>query len=270
MSPKSRGSASGQARAYRQQGHDDALGFAVSLGLSADYRNDRQAKKDVIDPSGDAHSVKSGKKKWQIFLYRRSRFETDDGFQALDGIGELLIHCIDVFPATYDAYRKTEADSKERLRTPMRELKDRFQRKALLRAFLMKAIFNGGEVNYLTIKHEGKFHVYANQDVIQAMGRAFTVENSAAKKSGDFPEQKVLFKCDGKNVGELEMRNDSKSHYREVRFNMHKDGVIGLLREYGGFESKEYSRDVLVYGSAIKKFGNWDHQPKRRPSWRRA
>ena len=45
-----------------------------------DYQNDKKAKKDVIDPSGDAYSVKSGSKKWQIFLYGRNRFINDDGF----------------------------------------------------------------------------------------------------------------------------------------------------------------------------------------------
>ncbi len=128
----SRASSSEQAREYRQKGHDDALIFAILLGLNEDYQNDKSAKKDVIDPSGDAHSIKSGKKKWQIFLYRRSRFETDDGFQALNGIGSLLIHCIDTFPPNYDDYVKDKNPSKERLRTPMRELKDRLQRKALL------------------------------------------------------------------------------------------------------------------------------------------
>lgn len=136
-----RASSPQQARTYRQQGHKDALRFALLLGLDHDYRNDRRAKKDVIDPSGDAHSVKSGQKKWQVFLYRRSRFETDDGFQALNGIGSLLIHCIDTFPPRYEDYENSKETSKELLRTPMRELKDRFQRKALLRAFLMKAFF---------------------------------------------------------------------------------------------------------------------------------
>ena len=259
MSPARRGGTSDQARSYRQQGHDDALQFAQCLGLDEDYRNDKQAKKDVIDPSGDAHSVKSGQKKWQIFLYRRSRFENDDGFQALNGVGSLLIHCIDAFPPRYQDYRGNERAAKERLRTPMRELKDRFQRRALLRAFLMKSIFNGGEVNYLTIKHEDRFHIYHNQDVVQMMGEAFVVENSVARKDGDLPEQKVLFKCDGNNVGELEMRNDSPSHYGEVRFNMIKDRCVNLLRNYAPdpFQTTCYSKDVVVYGKAVRTFGNW-------------
>lgn len=74
---KSRASSSDEARRYRQQGHDDALLFALAIGLDRDYKNDLKAKKDVIDPSGDSHSVKSGEKKWQIFLYGLNRFETD-------------------------------------------------------------------------------------------------------------------------------------------------------------------------------------------------
>lgn len=181
------------ARAYRAHGHQVALDFALAIGLDSDYQNDRRAKKDVIDPSGDAHSVKSGKKKWQIFLYSRSRFETDDGFQALNGIGSLLIHCIDAFPPRYEDYRGNERAAKERLRTPMRELRDRFQRKALLRAFLMKAMFNGGEVDYLTAFYQERYHVFLGTEVAATLGNAFEVTNSKAAR-GNVPEQKVLFR----------------------------------------------------------------------------
>ena len=105
MQRRSRASSSGRARAYRQAGHDNALLFALELGLGEDYKNDHQAKKDVIDPSGDAHSVKSGGINWQLFLYRRNRFLTDDGFLALNGIGLLLVHCIDAFPPSFEEYR---------------------------------------------------------------------------------------------------------------------------------------------------------------------
>ena len=60
---KKRGLSSENARWVRQSGHNDALEFAITIGLPRDYRNDPKAKKDVIDPSGDAHSVKSGQKK---------------------------------------------------------------------------------------------------------------------------------------------------------------------------------------------------------------
>ena len=94
MQRRRRASTSAQARAYRQRGHDNSLRFALAIGLEEDYKNDRQAKKDVIDKSGDAHSVKSGTAKWQLFLYGRNRFLTDDGFLALNGIGGLLGACL--------------------------------------------------------------------------------------------------------------------------------------------------------------------------------
>ena len=249
--------------------------------MREDYKNDRKAKKDVIDPAGDAHSVKAGEKKWQAFLYSRRRFEEDDGFQALNGVGSLLIHCIDAFPPSYADYRRNPRAAKERLRTPMRELKDRFQRKALLRAFLRKAIFNGGEVDYLTFKHDEKFHVCRvdyltfkhdekfhvcrNDDVIRVMGECVIVKNSQA--SGDNPDcQKVLFcgRPDGKNevnIGELEMRNDSETHYQEVRFNINKQPCVTLLLS-NLLDPEHYSKEILVYGVAKKTFGNW-HKPEK-------
>ncbi len=92
-----RASSSDQARAYRQTGHDNALRFAMALGLGRDYRNDLQAKKDVIDPSGDAHSVKSGEKKWQILLYGLGRFWDDATCGAMNGIGDALTACQELF-----------------------------------------------------------------------------------------------------------------------------------------------------------------------------
>ena len=258
MQRRRRASTSDQARAYRKAGHDNALRFALELGLGEDYKNDLQAKKDVIDPSGDAHSVKSGYKNWQLFLYGRNRFLTDDGFLALNGIGELLVHCIDAFPPSFEEYKKNPSAAKERLKTPMRELKDRFQRKALLRGFLMKSIFNGGEVNYLTILYENIFHVFLNTEVVQLMGECFEVVNSKAKKSGDFDDQKVLFRYEGQNVGELEMRNDSPVHYQEVRFNMRIQPAIKLLFDNVPFMKMLDDSDIVaIYGRAARRFGRW-------------
>ena len=101
-----RGLSSEDARKVRQKGHDDAYEFAMLIGLENDYQNDIVAKKDVIDLSGDAHSVKSGNKKWQLFLYGINRFRNDDFFQTMNGIGQLLIKCIEAFPEKFDDYTK--------------------------------------------------------------------------------------------------------------------------------------------------------------------
>ena len=110
---KSRASTSEAARKYRQQGHDDALEFAIAIGMNEDYQNDSKAKKDVIDPSFDSHSVKGGLKKWQIFLYHLSRFEND--FRAMNGMGELLMACINAFPTSFSEYQINKTDSKCKL-----------------------------------------------------------------------------------------------------------------------------------------------------------
>jgi len=256
---KKRALSSERARWVRQSGHNDALEFAIAIGLPRDYKNDPQAKKDVIDPSGDAHSVKSGEKKWQVFLYRLTRFQSDDAFRAMNGIGELLIKCINSFPAAFSDYQTDKGASKERLREHMRALLEKLSDKVRLRAFMNKSLFNGGEVNYLTAKESGVFHVFLNKDVIDVLSENLEVANSRAISAGNVAEQKVIFKYKGVNLAELEMRNDSKIHYREVRFNMVKPRVMGLLLEKIPITS-HYNEKVIVHGTALKKFGNWKHK----------
>jgi hypothetical protein len=250
---KSRASSSDQARKYRQQGHDDALLFALSIGLDKDYRNDAKAKKDVIDPSGDAHSVKSGVKKWQIFLYRLSRFED---FRAMNGLGELLINCINSFPLTFEEYQENKTKAKEKLRPHMVELANKLQDKYRLKAFINKSMFNGGEVNYLTVLDKEKFRVFWSKEVVEVLTDSLAVVNSQARQPGQFPEQKVVFKHNGITLGEVEMRNDSPIHYREIRFNVMKPKIMNLL--YSKIPNKQnFNSDVIVYGEAIKHFGRW-------------
>lgn len=259
---KSRASSSDEARRYRQQGHDDALLFALSIGLDEDYKNDQQAKKDVIDPSGDAHSVKSGKKKWQIFLYGLNRFETDAFFRVMNGIGQHLIDCINSFPTTFEEYQTNKAVAKERLKPHMVALAEKLRDKHRLKAFLSKSIFNGGEVNYLTVYEDDKFHVFWGKEVLQMMANNLEVANSKARQAGQFSDQKVVLKYQGVNLGEVEMRNDSLTHYREIRFNMLKPKAMKLLFENITIK-KEYNDSVIVYGGAIKRFGRWTHKEKK-------
>ncbi|MDR3092598.1 MAG: hypothetical protein LBU33_01630 [Endomicrobium sp.] len=253
---KKRGLDSERARAVRKQGHDDALGFALAIGLNSDYRNDLKAKKDVIDKSGDSHSVKSGNKKWQIFLYGLTRFENDESFAVMNGMGALLVDCINAFPNSFEDYEKDKTKYKEKLRIPMRALADKMQVPIRLKAFLNKSIFNGGEVNYLTIKHNGVFHIFASSDVLEVMSKFFKVVNSRIIAKKQFPEQKVLLRYNGLNVGEIEMRNDSPVHYREIRFNMLKPRAMKLLFEKIP-QTKKFNDKVFVYGVADKRFGRW-------------
>ncbi len=87
------------------KGHEDALAFAKAIEISNDYRNNPKAKKDVIDKNGYRHSVKSEMKRWQLLLYRKQRVETDDAFLSMNGIGQLLIACLNLYPAAFQAYQ---------------------------------------------------------------------------------------------------------------------------------------------------------------------
>ncbi|OGI57330.1 hypothetical protein A3B85_00400 [Candidatus Nomurabacteria bacterium RIFCSPHIGHO2_02_FULL_37_13] len=246
-----------KARFVRAEGHKDALEFALSIGLKSDYKNDSQAKKDVIDLSGDAYSVKSGNKRWQIFLYHKSRFETDDAFQSMNGIGQILIKCIELYPENFEDYQKNKKFYKEKLRFLMKELLKKFQEKRRVKTFLGKSIFNGGEVNYWAVKHNNIFHVFSYKDVIDTFADNLMVANSKARSKKETSEQKVLFKYKGNNLGELEMRNSGPNHYKEVLFVMNKLKVLDLLFDKIPMK-KKLNNKVLLYGESKKKIGRWD------------
>lgn len=259
---RSRASTSDNARKYRQQGYDDAMEFALLIGLTTDYKNDPQAKKDVIDPSGDAHSVKGGIKKWQVFLYGKGRFQRDLAFLVMNGVGQLLLDCIEAFPPIFQEYQRDKISAKTRLQIPMRKLAEKLQDNSRLRAFMYQSLFRGGEVNYLTVKNNNEFHVFSNEDVVRVLGENLTVGNSRQRQEGQMDAQKVVFKYKGKTLGELEMRNDSLIHYREIRFNMIIPKVVGLL-----FEKippvKKYNDKVIIYGRAVRKFARWSVEERK-------
>jgi len=250
------GMSSNKARSVRQKGHDDALEFALLIGLKHDYKNIPTAKKDVVDPAGDTHSIKSGKKKWQLFLYGISRFKNDDVFKTMNGIGQLLVKCIEAFPEKFEDYIKDKNTAKEKCRIPMRALSELLQEKDRISAFINKAMFNSGEVNYLTIKHEKEFHIFWNEDVIKVFAESVEVKNSQARSKNQVSEQKVIFKYDGKNLAELEMRNDTPKHYRQICFNMIKPRMMSLLFSKI-LTKKKYKDNIYVYGKAKNKFGKW-------------
>jgi hypothetical protein len=242
-----------QARMVRKSGYDDAREFAKLIGLSTDYLNDPQAKKDVIDLSGDAHSVKSGMKKWQIFLYSTRRFERDTIFKRLNGLGKLLLNCLNVFPDSFEEYQKNKFYYKNLLKVPMQKLKQRLENKDTLKAFFEKSFFNAGEVTYLTIKDNNIFNVFHSDDVVEVLTNNINVENSKARRAGQFDNQKVIFKYEGTTIGEIEMRNDSQIHFKEIKFWMRKDKTIELLQTYITNVKKVKPR-LFVYGKTLRTF----------------
>ena len=155
--------------------------------------------------------------------------------------------------------------SKEQLALTTQAVSDKLCNPSFLRCFLGEAIFNNDEVMYLavedsTFKKDKLFKVFRRDDVLDILARKLY---PSVSKAGLTPSdynvggQKTLLRyADGrkkdKNIVEIEIRNDSEHHYREVRFNMYsKDTLYLLLAELGGLLSRRLCEGVILYGKAV-------------------
>lgn len=215
-------------------------------------------KKDVIDQQGNIHSVKSGDKKSQVFLYSRQRFSKSIGF-----LGALhFINCIDVFPALREEYEKDKEKYKNALKAPMENLKNFLASNTAevfihsnKQIFFLEALFHSSEVDYLTIKDMGAFHIFDATETINVLDENTILDNSRATRKGEYDFQKVLFKDAESNttLGEIEMRNEGAKHYKQIKFWVDKKKITNLLiRKIS--PCKQVSGKIVVYGKAIGKF----------------
>lgn len=161
---RKRAMTSEKASYVKIKGHKDAREFAECLGIGKEYKSEPQAKKDVIDSEGHSYSVKSGEKKWQVFLYGKTGFEKDYTFRGMNGLGELFLECIKSFPESRREYIKDKLQYKWKLQKPMRC--NWLKEKRLLASFIDKSMFNSGEVDFLVIKDENLFHLFGVEKLL--------------------------------------------------------------------------------------------------------
>jgi hypothetical protein len=250
--PKKKAMTSEKASFVKKRGNADAGEFAEVLGIGKEFKSDPTAKKDVIDSEGYSYSVKSGEKKWQIFLYGKTRFLTNFTFKSMNGLSEIFLECIESFPESRGDYLKDKRRYKENLKEPMRKLCQKLQDKRLLAGFIDKSMFNSGEVNFLVVKDKEKFYVFWGRDAVNTLTENFRVENSKARISSQLDDQKVVFKFSGKTIGEIEIRNDSDIHYREVKFWLGKNQTLNLLKLKIS-PKRKVKEKLILYGTAINK-----------------
>jgi hypothetical protein len=153
-------------------------------------------------------SVKGGT--WsQIFLYRGTKTAE---------LGPEFRECIDVFPDDRDDYLDDKETYKAALRKKMRVIAGLLSDDDNLESFLYRAMF-ANSVDYLAIEKGDRFLEFDADEVVAALVEGLTIGNSRG-------EQKVIFHLDGirGQLGEIEVRNDSNQHYRELkcRFNLPK------------------------------------------------
>ena len=260
--PRRRAMPTDVASRKKTTGHKNERYFAALIGGDAG-RLPHTGKTDVRDEHGRTYSVKGGTW-WQIFLYRRSRFETNTVFRgdAIGRVPELMVACLDAFPDEFQDYRANQELYKLGLQTPMRHLRDELVKPRLLRAFLEKSLFNGSEVDYFVILPEDltdgpdagkKFHVFARADVVRVLGENLEVTNSRARRADQFDAQKVLFRYHRKNCGEFEVRADRENHYREAKFRLNGPTVLRILTQ-AVKSPVEISGQIIAYGDGVKAF----------------
>jgi hypothetical protein len=261
-----RGSSSSHARAYKKAGHTNENVFGALVGGTNEGLHP-QGKTDWKDELDRTYSVKRGAgcKKWQIFLYGFDRIANDEDFLKIGNVGKLLGEALNSFPASYSKYlddknkikqflRKVVSDessglsilsqvteefegtnsyldSKVSLSKVTTKIRDELANPKIRSAFLQKSMFNNGEVSHLALSQGAFFEVYPREVAVEALTLGLSPGVSVAgtnKLDLNVAGQKIIMKSD-RNVVEIEIRNDSDKHYRQVRFNMVTAPAIDLL-----------------------------------------
>lgn len=259
--PRRRAMSSAHASDVKRSGHRNEEDFAFLIGGQVNLGSHID-KKDVIDAQHRFHSVKAGTW-WQIFLYGRERLRTNTIFQGLGNLADTMINCLDAYPDTYEDYLNDKETAKLNLQPHMRQLRDELDNPRLFRAFLEKSLFDGGNADYLSLtigaanrnRADKIFHVFHKSDVVETLAQDIEIRNSKKRRAGQWDDQKVTFwsRHHGRNIGELEDRHDSRTHYREMKFRLNAASVFEIL-ESAVPNSSQVAPQVSVYGNAIRMF----------------
>ncbi len=282
LSKSFRGSSSDQASKYKKKGHKDEELFSA---LIKGQVISGTGKADVIDSSKSTYSVKGGAKKWQIFLYGENRFIEDKGFH-FSNIGNFFLDSLNSFPKEYSLYKSDKEKAKKKLldfyelnnKKPIlvedylqvignsnqylnskillmevnKKIKEVLSEKDNLKKFLMKSIFDGENVDFWSIKDNELFLVFDREEAVEVLSSSLTADLSkqTTGRQDDITlaGQKVLLKSKN-NVVEIEVRNDSDKHYRQIRFNMIREKTIDILKRY--FNEKKIFNDKVRFYKRI-------------------
>lgn len=274
------------SREKKLDGHTRESEYAALIGgstISGTGKGDVRGKNDLL------HSVKSGKK-WQVFLYGSARITNCKYLCELKSCLDAFvpdalkyfedrIKCIEFKEAYLKKHGKEMAKqlsnaevadslghneyikSKDRLALATRDVCRKLQQNIFLRNFLGEAIFNNTEVSFLAVKDGNCFRVFSQSDVLAILSSNLFPANSRAglvPVDYNVDGQKVLLRyikdSKEKNIVEIEIRNDSDTHYRQVRFNMYSKDVLYLLLNELRSTSEEFCKGVHLYGEAVGMF----------------
>ena len=247
---------SSQSASYKKKrGHINEYHFATLIeGKVINF-----GKTDVLDNEGNTYSVKSSKW-WQIFLYSKERFLSNTEFLGIGDITNSIVNCLNVFPDNWEEYKSNKNKTKYDLILPMRDLMTELNKNNVFSDFLLKGIFNGNEVNFLAILpkqlsdtsiplEEKYFHIFHSSDVVAILSKYLEITNSVARNRNQVDSQKVVFRHNKRNVGHIEIRSDSKIHYRRMVCRFDGTKILGILKENLDYFNI-YHKQVSAYGKA--------------------
>lgn len=179
-------------------------------------------------------------------------------FQGLGNTTNLLINCLDSYPQNYTDYLADKRIAKIKLQPHMRAILTELNKQNIFKAFLNKALFDGGNEDYLIIfidaaklpKYAKIFHVFHKDDVVDAFFDSIELKNSKARNANQMDDQKIIFKSTmyNKNIGKIEDRHDSRVHYKEMKFRLTTKLVFDILTQKIALNEK-LNTQVITYES---------------------
>jgi len=210
-------------------------------------------KEDVKDSNNKLHSLKGGNEinkksgrdgKWQIFLYKKSRFEQEINFPGKD----IFLNILNIFPKTHKEYENNKTEIKNKIIKPIIKLKKYLTNRNNKYNFYNKSFFDE-RVNFFVIYDDDTFYIFDKEEVINTFCDFLNVDTNKTF-------QKVVFKYNNKLLAELEYRTTDDGKYPAILFNMQKRPAFNLLVNKILIK-KELNEVLVVYGKAITYFNNY-------------
>jgi hypothetical protein len=229
LRPKKKSMSSEQASFVKKDGHQNEQEFGQLLAGSV-VKTGRE--KADIEYNGYTFSLKKMCKRIQFALYSRksSNWLTDtESFR-------LCKECLDIYPETYDMYKKNKTFYKENLREKIIALKNYLSSNTEhLREFLSWIMFKNN-VDFLVLKDHTQHYIYYSKQVVDTLVEYVQITTSQVVKRNDYPDQKVLLKCENKNkkitnLIEIEIRNSTPQHFARLLCVCNRDVLFYLLQE---------------------------------------
>lgn len=240
------GMSSEKASRIKKRGHNKEHLFA-SLIKGEVIKGTK--KSDVQDKNGTNYSVKGGSEiqkkegrdgRWQIFMYKKSRFVDEADFPSRDK----FISILEKHPETYEQYTQNKKYVKQSYAPIIIDLAENLKNKAHCIQFFERSFFDKS-IDYLVIYDDEIFVVIDKMEFWNTI--LDNVEITTNKTN-----YKVVFRTEVL-LGEIEVRTTNDGKYPCILFTMRKRPVMNLL--FGKIKNhKKVHPNIMLLGNSMDTF----------------